>query len=76
MVGLGLNALVWREGDLFVAKAVELELASQGTTEEKAIANLEEAIELYFEDEKVSLKGVLSLPGLQLKKLFPKLTYA
>lgn len=47
----GLNALVWKEGDLFVAQCLEVEVASQGGTKKKALANLEEALELYFEDE-------------------------
>jgi len=49
----GLNALVWREGDWYVAKAVAVEVASQGKTVKQALANLQEALELYFEDEKV-----------------------
>jgi len=34
-----------------VARCVEVEVASQGRTVEKALANLREALELYFEDE-------------------------
>jgi len=34
-----------------VARALEVELASQGETIEEALANLREAAELYFEDE-------------------------
>ena len=37
--------------DLFVARAVEVDVASQGPTVEEALANLREAVELYFEDE-------------------------
>ena len=37
----GLDALVWREGDWFVAKAVEVEVASQGKTVKQALANLQ-----------------------------------
>ena len=43
----GLNALVWKEEDLFVAKAVEVEVASQGKTQAQALKNLQEALELY-----------------------------
>lgn len=43
-----LNGLIWKEGDLFVAKAIEVEVASQGKTKKEAVANLEEALELYF----------------------------
>lgn len=48
----GLNALLWKKDKLFVAKAVEVEVASQGKTKTEAIANLEEALELFFEDKK------------------------
>jgi len=71
----GLDALVWREGDWFVAKAVEVEVASQGKTVKQALANLQEALELYFEDEKVSIDDVI-LPDLRLEKLFPNIRYA
>ena len=44
------TASVWQEGDLFVAQCREIEIASQGATEEEALANLQEAIELQFEE--------------------------
>jgi predicted RNase H-like HicB family nuclease len=40
---------LWREGDLWVAQGLEVDVASQGETEEEALANLEEALELFFE---------------------------
>ena len=42
-------ATVWREGDWFVSQCLEIDVASQGETEEEALANLQEALELYFE---------------------------
>ncbi|KKS97497.1 MAG: hypothetical protein UV73_C0008G0017 [Candidatus Gottesmanbacteria bacterium GW2011_GWA2_43_14] len=50
----GLNILLWQEGKWFVAKCVEVEIASQGKTKKEALKNIEEALELYFEDEKIS----------------------
>lgn len=47
------NSLVWKENKLFVAKCLEVEVASQGATKKEALKNLKEALELYFEDEKV-----------------------
>ncbi|MBB6122220.1 type II toxin-antitoxin system HicB family antitoxin [Nocardiopsis algeriensis] len=35
----------------FVARAVDVEVASQGETEDEALAALTEALELYLEDE-------------------------
>jgi predicted RNase H-like HicB family nuclease len=40
---------VWREGDWFVSQCLEVDVASQGETEEEALTNLSEALELYFE---------------------------
>jgi len=45
------TAVVTKEGQWYVAKTVEVEIASQGKTIEEALANLKEALELYFEDE-------------------------
>jgi len=42
-------AAVWREGKWYVAQCLEVEVASQGETEEEALANLKEALELHFE---------------------------
>jgi predicted RNase H-like HicB family nuclease len=44
------TASIWQEGDLFVAQCREIEIASQGETEEEALTNLQEAIELQFEE--------------------------
>ena len=40
---------MWREGDWYVAQCLEIDVASQGETEEEALAGLKEALELYFE---------------------------
>jgi predicted RNase H-like HicB family nuclease len=43
------SASVWREGDWFVSHCLEVDVASQGKTENEALENLKEALELYFE---------------------------
>jgi predicted RNase H-like HicB family nuclease len=48
-----LTAVVTHEGDWYVARALEVEVASQGRSVEESLANLREALELYFEDEPV-----------------------
>src|ERR1035438_8890260 len=42
-------ATVWREGKWYVSQCLEVDIASQGESEEKALANLKEALELHFE---------------------------
>jgi len=43
------TARIQREGDWFVAQCLEVDVASQGRTEEEALENLKEALSLYFE---------------------------
>jgi predicted RNase H-like HicB family nuclease len=42
-------ATVWREGSWYVSQCLEIDVASQGATEEEALENLREALELHFE---------------------------
>lgn len=42
-------ATVWKEGDWYVAQCLEIDVASQGETEDEALDNLREALDLYFE---------------------------
>jgi len=41
------TASVWVEGEWYVAQCLEVDVASQGKTEQEALLNLEEALELY-----------------------------
>jgi predicted RNase H-like HicB family nuclease len=43
------TARVWKEDGLFIAQCAEIDVASHGNTEEAALANLREALELYLE---------------------------
>ena len=42
------NAVVWQEGKWFVAQCLEVDVASQGTTEQDALDNLREALQLHL----------------------------
>jgi predicted RNase H-like HicB family nuclease len=46
------SASVWREDAWYVAQCLEIDIASQGGSEEEALENLREAIELHFEPPK------------------------
>lgn len=46
-----LQASIVQEGSGFVAQCLEVDVASQGDTAEQALSNLQEALELFFEDE-------------------------
>jgi predicted RNase H-like HicB family nuclease len=47
---LTLTAILYWEDDIYVAECPEVGTASQGETIEEAIANLQEATELYLEE--------------------------
>lgn len=53
-----LHAIVWKENKWYVAKTLEVEVVSQGKSEKEALTNLKEALELYFEDQRVELSPV------------------
>lgn len=50
MVKIDLQSVVYREGEHYVAQCLNVEVSSFGDTEADALANLQEALELYFED--------------------------
>lgn len=45
-----LTAAVTHEAPWYVARCLDVEVTSQGPTMDEALANLREALELYFED--------------------------
>ncbi len=56
-----LKRSIWREDNLCVSHCEDLEIASQGETVDEARANLEEAIQLFFEAASFS-EGMTYLP--------------
>lgn len=49
------SATIHKEEDWYVSWCPELDVASQGKSVEEALDNLREAVELYLEDEDVSI---------------------
>ncbi|RJQ34252.1 type II toxin-antitoxin system HicB family antitoxin [Candidatus Parcubacteria bacterium] len=45
-----LKNVVWREGKHYVAQSLNVDVSSFGGDRDEALANLKEALELYFED--------------------------
>jgi predicted RNase H-like HicB family nuclease len=42
------TASTWREGEWYIAQCREVDVVSQGTTEDEALDNLRDALELHF----------------------------
>ena len=47
---LQFTSVVWKEGKYYVAQCLNVDVSSFGKTKAEALRNLEEALELYFED--------------------------
>ena len=43
--------VVWKEGEYFVAQCLNIDVSSFGATRAEALANLDEAINLYLDDD-------------------------
>ena len=69
MTKLTLTAIIWKEGDKYVSKCPELEVASCGDSVESALENLKEAVELYLENAK-ELGLIKELPEFAFEKKF------
>lgn len=44
------ETVVWKEGKHYVAQCLNVDISSFGRGKKEALKNLEEALELYFED--------------------------
>ncbi len=54
---LRVRALIWREGDMYVARGIVTGVTSQGKTIEEALENLREALELTWRKFQRHLKS-------------------
>jgi predicted RNase H-like HicB family nuclease len=46
-----ISYVVYRENEFIVAQCLNVDVSSFGSTRDEAVANLKEAVELYFEGE-------------------------
>ena len=51
MKKIKLKSIVWKEGKYFIAQCLNVDVSSFGKTKKQALKNLDEALELYFEDK-------------------------
>ena len=52
MAKFNLQSVVWKEGKYYVAQCLNVDVSSFGRNKKEALKNLDEALELYFEDAK------------------------
>ena len=69
MRSIDIQTVVWKEGKHYVSQCLNFEVASFGSSEAKALANLREAVELYLEDRKSPKPSKVTKPRLSSMKL-------
>jgi len=56
--------IVWKESDDYVAQCLNIDVSSFGKTKDKALKNLNEAIELYMEDASLDDLNKIECPEI------------
>ncbi len=57
-----LKIVVWKEGKFYVAQCLNVDVSSFGKTKKEALKNIEEALQLYFEDMPVVKSNKVERP--------------
>lgn len=52
MKKINFKSIVWKEGKYYVAQCLNVDVSSFGGTKKEALFNLQEALVLYFENER------------------------
>ncbi len=68
--GIEFNIEAWKEGKTFVSHVPQLDIASCGSSVDKARKNIREALELYLEEAESmgTLKQILEEAGFEVDK--------
>lgn len=70
MKTLALQSVVYQEGKHYVAQCLDIDVSSFGNSEQEALTNLQEALELYLEDTPIqAVKSEVSHPKLHTLRL-------
>lgn len=64
MKKINLKVAIWKEGRQYVSQCLNVDVASFGSSPKKALENLKEALELYFEDMDISTITKIEQPGI------------
>ena len=53
---IDLKVAVWKEGDYYISQCLDVDVSSFGKSKKEALAMLEDALSLYFEDMPIPKK--------------------
>ena len=63
------KSIVWEEGDYYISQCLEADVSSFGKSRKEALASLQEALELYFEDIPIRKKVEVKNPVIASVKI-------
>ena len=66
---IDLKSVVWKEGSHYISQCLEVDVSSFGKTKKEALANLQDALKLYFEDIPLPKKIEVKNPVIASIKL-------
>ena len=69
MKTLHVKNVVWQEGKHFVAQCLNVDVSSFGDTKESALKNLDEALDLFFEDSNINAFQKIEHPEIIDRKM-------
>lgn len=64
MKKISFKNIIWKEGKYYVAQCLNIDVSSFGSTKKEALVNLQEALTLYFEDNKSTKTPKVEHPEL------------
>lgn len=62
MIKLNLKNIIWKEEKYYIAQCLNVDVSSFGKNKKEALKNLDEALELYFEDIKTPRIAIVEKP--------------
>ncbi|MBU1151949.1 type II toxin-antitoxin system HicB family antitoxin [Patescibacteria group bacterium] len=69
MTKIAVKSVVWKEDKYYVAQCLSVDVSSFGDNKKEALENLNEALELYFEDTKAPKITKVYRPEIVSKSL-------
>lgn len=64
MCKIDLQSVIWKEGDYYISQCLDVDVSSFGKTKKEALENLQDALELYFEDMPLPKVAEVKNPAL------------
>jgi len=62
MRNIDLKSVVWKEDTYYISQCLEVDVSSFGKTKKQALDNLQDALELYFQDIPIPKKTEVKNP--------------